>query len=57
VRVERVCEVAYEHMQGARFRHATRFQRWRPDKEPAECTYDQLEVVAPYELSDIFRQG
>ena len=57
LRVERVCEVAYEHMQGDRFRHATRFRRWRPDKAPSQCTYDQLEVVAPYELSEIFRHG
>jgi ATP-dependent DNA ligase len=55
LRVERVCEVAYEHMQGDRFRHATRFQRWRPDKRPEQCTYDQLEVVAPFELAEIFR--
>jgi ATP-dependent DNA ligase len=57
LRVERVCEVAYEHMQGDRFRHATRFQRWRPDKRPGQCTYDQLEVVAPFELAEIFQQG
>ena len=54
LRVERVCEVAYDHLQGARFRHATTFRRWRPDKAPADCRYDQLEVTAPYELSHIF---
>jgi ATP-dependent DNA ligase len=54
LRVERVCEVAYEHMQGDRFRHAARFQRWRPDKRPQDCRYDQLEVTPPYELAEIF---
>jgi ATP-dependent DNA ligase len=54
LRAERVCEVAYEHMQGNRFRHATRLLRWRDDKDPADCTYEQLESVAPYELADIF---
>jgi ATP-dependent DNA ligase len=54
LRPERVCEVKYDHMQGDRFRHAAIFQRWRPDKPPADCTYDQLEVTAPYELSKVF---
>ncbi|HXI30013.1 MAG TPA: hypothetical protein VNG89_16350, partial [Vicinamibacterales bacterium] len=54
VRVERVCEVKYDHMQGERFRHAATFQRWRPDKPPAECRYDQLEVTTPYELAKVF---
>jgi len=54
LRADRVCEVAYEHMQGDRFRHATRLLRWRDDKEPADCTYEQLETVAPYELASIF---
>jgi ATP-dependent DNA ligase len=54
LRPERVCEVAYDHLQGTRFRHATRFVRWRPDKPTEECKYDQLEVTAPYELSLIF---
>jgi ATP-dependent DNA ligase len=54
LRPERVCEVKYDHMQGDRFRHAAIFLRWRPDKPPAECTYDQLEVTAPYELSKVF---
>jgi ATP-dependent DNA ligase len=54
LRVERACEVAYDHLQGDRFRHATRFVRWRPDKSPAACRYDQLEVTPPYELSKIF---
>jgi ATP-dependent DNA ligase len=54
LRVERVCEVKYDHMQGDRFRHGAVFQRWRPDKPPAECRYDQLEVTTPYELSKVF---
>ena len=55
LRVERVCEVAYDHLQGDRFRHATHFLRWRPDRSPRDCRYDQLEVTPPYELSRIFR--
>jgi ATP-dependent DNA ligase len=54
LRIERVCEVKYDHMQGSRFRHAAVFQRWRPDKPPLECRYDQLEVTAPYELEKVF---
>jgi ATP-dependent DNA ligase len=54
LRIERVCEVKYDHMQGDRFRHATTFHRWRPDKEPKDCTYDQLEVTTPYELEKVF---
>jgi ATP-dependent DNA ligase len=54
LRIERVCEVAYDHLQGDRFRHGTTFQRWRPDRQPAECRYDQLEETAPYELMAIF---
>jgi len=54
LRIERVCEVKYDHMQGARFRHAAVFQRWRPDKPPADCRYDQLEVTTPYELQKVF---
>jgi ATP-dependent DNA ligase len=54
LRLERVAEVAYDHLQGDRFRHATTFARWRPDKQPADCRYDQLETNAPYELEKIF---
>ena len=54
LRVERVAEVAYDHLQGDRFRHATRLVRWRPDRRPDDCRYDQLETTAPYELADIF---
>ncbi|HXR54987.1 MAG TPA: ATP-dependent DNA ligase [Acidimicrobiales bacterium] len=49
-----VCEVAYDHRQGDRFRHATSFRRWRPDRDAESCTFDQLEVVAPIELSEVF---
>ena len=54
LRPELVVEVAYEHMQGDRFRHMSQFRRWRTDKPIRECTYAQLEVVAPEELSSIF---
>ncbi len=54
LRAEWVCEVKYDHMQGDRFRHAAVFQRWRPDKAPADCGYDQLEVTPPYELERVF---
>ena len=54
LRIERVCEVKYDHLQGDRFRHAAIFLRWRPDKRPSECRYDQLEVTAPYELEKVF---
>src|SRR5207253_3081761 len=47
LRIERVCEVKYDHLQGDRFRHAATFLRWRPDKRPAACRYDQLEVARP----------
>ena len=54
LRTERVCEVKYDHMQGDRFRHAAIFQRWRVDRSPEDCRYDQLEVTAPYELAKVF---
>jgi ATP-dependent DNA ligase len=54
LRPERVCEVAYDHMQGDRFRHAAQFVRWRRDKPPRDCRYDQLEVTPPYELERVF---
>jgi ATP-dependent DNA ligase len=57
VRPELVVEVAYEHMQGARFRHMSQFRRWRFDKQPRDCTYAQLEVVPPQELMTIFATG
>jgi ATP-dependent DNA ligase len=57
LRPQLVVEVAYEHMQGARFRHTAQFRRWRPDKGPSDCTYAQLEVVPPQELAAIFASG
>ena len=54
LRPERVVEVAYDHLQGDRFRHGTTFKRWRPDKPPAECRYDQLEETPAYEIARIF---
>jgi len=54
LRPELVVEVAYDHMQGTRFRHTAQFRRWREDKKPSDCTYAQLEVVAPHELASIF---
>jgi len=55
LRIELVAEVAYEHMQGTRFRHMAHFRRWRTDKRPKDCTYAQLEVVPAQELKTIFR--
>ena len=57
LRIERVCEVKYDHLQGDRFRHATTFLRWRPDRSPRDCRYDQLEVTTPYELAKVFSSG
>jgi ATP-dependent DNA ligase len=54
LRIERVVEVAYDHLQGDRFRHGTTFKRWRPDKPPNDCRYDQLETSTPYLLGQIF---
>jgi len=54
LRPELVVEVAYEHMQGDRFRHMAQFRRWRTDKNPGQCTYAQLEVIPPQELMAIF---
>ena len=54
LRPERVCEVRYDQLQSDRFRHNARFVRWRPDREPASCGYDQLDVPAAYDLADVF---
>lgn len=58
VRPEKVCEVAYDQMEGntahgRRFRHAVKFMRWRPDRDPASCTFDQLDVPLNYDLYDV----
>jgi ATP-dependent DNA ligase len=55
LRLDLVAEVAYEHLQGDRFRHTARFQRWRPDREPSSCTYEQLDTPVPMELQAIFQ--
>jgi ATP-dependent DNA ligase len=57
VRADLVVQVAYDHMQGDRFRHTAQFRRWRPDKPPRDCTFEQLEIVAPHELASIFAAG
>ncbi len=54
LRIERVAEVSYDNLQGDRFRHATHLVRWRPDRDPSSCTYDQLERPVPEELSRVF---
>jgi ATP-dependent DNA ligase len=54
LRPELVCEVTFDHLQGERFRHAATFRRWRPDKPPEQCAYDQLEAPVPYALREIF---
>jgi ATP-dependent DNA ligase len=53
LRPELVIEVEYDQMEGDRFRHAARFLRWRPDREPRSCTYDQLDVPARYDLAQV----
>jgi ATP-dependent DNA ligase len=53
LRPERVVEVRYEHMEGIRFRHTAQFNRWRPDRDPRSCTYEQLEDPVKYDLADI----
>lgn len=53
LRPERVLEVRYDQLEGARFRHTVQFARWRPDRDARSCTYDQLETVAGYDLADV----
>jgi ATP-dependent DNA ligase len=57
LRPELVCEVAYDHLEGERFRHATNFRRRRPDRDPASCTYAQLDAAVPEELAAVFGAG
>jgi ATP-dependent DNA ligase len=54
LRLELVCEVSFDHLQGTRFRHGSHLKRWRPDKPIAECRYDQLEETPAFELAKIF---
>jgi len=57
LRPELVCEVAYDHMEGGRFRHTAQFRRWRPDREPTSCTYEQLERPVKFDLADVLTGG
>lgn len=57
LRPERVAEVAYDQMEGDRLRHAAHFLRWRPERSPEECTYDQLEVPVRFDLADVLAGG
>ena len=53
LRPERVLEVRYDQLEGARFRHTVQFERWRPDRDARSCTYDQLDTVTGYDLADV----
>jgi ATP-dependent DNA ligase len=57
LRPDLVVEVRYDQMEGVRFRHTAQFRRWRPDREPRSCTYDQLEVPVSYDLADVLSAG
>ena len=57
LRPERVVEVGYEHMEGRRFRHTAHFKRWRPDRDPESCGYEQLEEVVSYDLGEVLTSG
>jgi ATP-dependent DNA ligase len=57
LRPELVIEVAYEHMEGTRFRHTAHFRRWRPDREPSSCTYEQLEQPVRFDVSRVLETG
>ena len=54
LRPDLVVEAAYEHLQGQRLRHTARFRRWRPDRDPRSCTYEQMDVAVPSLLSEVF---
>ncbi len=55
LRPERVVEVRYDHMEGTRFRHTSQFVRWRPDRDPESCTYEQLEEPVRYDLAEVLQ--
>src|SRR5262249_10741955 len=57
IRVERVVEVTFGQLQGGRFHHGVTFQRWRPDRTPESCTYDQLDVAAPVSFEELMEAG
>ncbi len=54
LRPELVVEAAFEHLQGGRLRHTAQFRRWRPERDPSSCTYEQLDVAVPALLADVF---
>jgi ATP-dependent DNA ligase len=56
VRVERVVEVTFGQLEGGRFRHGVKFQRWRPDRDPGSCRYDQLDVASPVPFHDLIAE-
>jgi ATP-dependent DNA ligase len=53
LRPERVVEVRYDYLEGARFRHPPQFVRWRPDRDPTSCGYAQLEQPTPFDVADV----
>jgi DNA ligase D-like protein (predicted polymerase) len=57
LRPERVVEVRYDHMEGVRFRHTAQFVRWRPDRDPRSCTYEQLDEPVSFDLADVLGSG
>jgi DNA ligase D-like protein (predicted polymerase) len=57
LRPERVVEVRYDHMEGMRFRHTAQFSRWRPDRDPRSCTYDQLEEPVSFDLAEVLGEA
>jgi ATP-dependent DNA ligase len=57
LRPERVLEVGYDHMEGSRFRHTAQFKRWRTDRDPESCGYEQLEEPVSYDLADVLRHA
>ena len=57
LRPELVVEAAYEHLQGDRLRHTAQFRRWRADRSPSSCTYEQLDAAVPVELAEVFGAG
>ena len=57
LRPERVIEVRYDHMEGNRFRHTAQFVRWRPDRDPRSCTFEQLEEPVSFDLAEILGAG
>ena len=53
LRPERVLEVGYDHMEGSRFRHTAQFKRWRTDRDPESCGYEQLDEPVSYDLAEV----